>query len=91
MFTRALGRLCGPGFLSLPPPETKLRDASPKQEGPGVVGRPTGWDVQAREGQRPHQGQQVARRRLSTAKGKSTHRGWGVGGVSVGGKDARSW
>ena len=56
-----------------------------------MVGRPTGWDVQAREGQRPHQGQQVARRRLSTAKGKSTHRGWGVGGVSVGGKDARSW
>lgn len=53
MFTSAPGRLCGRGFLSLPPPETKLQDASPKQEGPGVVGRPTGWDVQAREGRDP--------------------------------------
>lgn len=53
MFTRALGQLCGPGFLLLPLLETRLRDASLKQEGPRVVGRPTGWDIQAGEDRDP--------------------------------------
>lgn len=47
------GAAVWPRVSFTPSPETKLRDASPKQEGPGVVGRPTGWDVQAREGRDP--------------------------------------
>lgn len=51
------GRLCGPGFLSLPPLETSLREGPPQRRNLRPVSVPTGRDIQARGAQRPCQEQ----------------------------------
>lgn len=71
-------RLCGPGFLLLPLLERGCEAASLKQEGPRVVGRPTGWDVQAGEDRDPAR---TAGRLAETQHSQGKERSLRLGGV----------